>query len=260
MNLVERASRAMTHTDLVKHLAIRDLKLRYERSALGFLWTLLNPLVMIGIYTFVFSSVLRMGVQNFPLFLVPVLLPWNFLVKCISSVAPVISQSGYLINRAAFPSESLIFSGMLSAFSEFCLEMALYVVILAIIGAPILPGVLIIPAVMLLYLFFVTGVVFFVALGYVYYRDTVYIAPILTTAWFFLTPIFYPVSAVPEQYRTLYSMNPLSHIAACFRDPLYQGTIPPWPTLGMAAAFALGMFAFGWILFREHRHEFAEVV
>lgn len=260
MNLRQRASRVLEYTDLVKLLAIRDLKLRYERSALGFLWTLLNPLVMIGIYTFVFSAVLRMGVQNFPLFLVPVLLPWNFMVKCISSVAPVISQSGYLINRASFPSESLILSGMLSAFSEFCLEMGLYVAILAIIGAPILPGVLIIPLVMLLHLAFATGVVFFFAMGYVYFRDTLYIAPILTTSWFFLTPIFYPVTAVPDQYRFVYGMNPMCHIAACFREPLYQGSVPPWTTLGIAAAFALGVFTFGWILFTEHKHEFAEVV
>lgn len=260
MSIRQRASQALEHTDLVKHLAIRDLKLRYERSALGFLWSLLNPLVMIGIYTFVFSMVLRMGVENFPLFLVPVLLPWNFLVRCISTVAPVLSQSGYLINRASFPTESLIFSGMLSAFADFCLEMGLYVLILLIIGAPVWPGVLLVPLVMVLHLLFVTGIVLIFALGHIYYRDTQYIAPIVTTGWFFVTPIFYPMTAVPEQYRVFYQMNPMAHMAACFRDPLYTGSAPPWITLGIAAAFSLGAFTLGWILFREHKHEFAEVI
>mgnify|MGYP003768669213 CR=1 FL=1 len=260
MGLLRRLSHASEYSDLVKHLAIRDLKLRYERSALGFLWTLVNPLVMIGIYSFVFSMVIRMGVDRFPLFLVPVLLPWNFLVRCISVVAPIIWQSGYLINRASFPSESLIFSGMLSAFSEFCLEMGLFVLILVLMGAPIFPGALILPLVMLMHLVFVTGVVFFFALGFVYYRDTQYISPIIMTAWFFLTPVFYPVSYVPEQYRFLYQMNPAVHIAACFRDPLYSGTLPPWSTLGIAAAFSISLFVFGWILFTEHKHEFAEVI
>lgn len=260
MGVVAEVGRVVGHKGLVKQLVVRDLKLRYERSALGFVWSLLSPLLMILIYTFVFSTVLRAGIERFPIFLVPVMLPWNFLVKCLGSVAPVVYQSGYLLNRAAFPSESLVFGGMLSAFVDFCLEMLIFAVILAVIGSLAFPAVFVIPVVMVVHLLFVTGVVLFFSVGYVFYRDTQYVVPIISMAWFFMTPVFYQASSVPEQYRFLYMLNPMVHIAACFRDPLYAGCLPSWAAFAAALAAACAFFLVGWSFFRRYRHSFAEVV
>lgn len=260
MGLVGEMSKVARHRDLIKELVIRDLKLRYERSVLGFLWSLLNPLLMIGIYTFVFSVVLRVGIERFPLFLVPVLLPWNFLVRCLANVSPLVYQSGYLINRARFPSESLIFGGVLSAFVDFCLEMLIFAVILAAVGSPLLPGVLAVPLVMVFHLLFVTGVVMFFAVGYVFYRDTQYVVPLISTAWFFMTPVFYAVSSVPEKYLRFYLLNPMVHLAACFREPLYTGHLPSWTMLATAGIIAGGFFAAGWVFFNRYKRSFAEVI
>ncbi len=246
--------------NLVKQLALRDLKLRYERSVLGFFWSLLNPLIMIGVYTFFFSHVIRIGVDRFPVFLVTVLLPWNFLTRGLMNTAPLVYLNGYLLNRAAFPAESLVFSGMISAFVEFCLEMAILTAILIIVGSPLFPGLLILPLAMIILLLFTTGVALFFAVAYVYYRDTQYILGILTTVWFYMTPVFYPVTSVPAQFRALYNLNPMVHIAAVFRGSLYTGSLPTLEMLGTALLIACASFALGWMFFSRHKWEFAEIL
>jgi ABC-type polysaccharide/polyol phosphate export permease len=260
MGIVADVAEVVRYRDLIKQFVVRDLKLKYERSALGFVWSLLNPLLMIGVYTFVFSIVLRSDVKNYPIFLVPVLLPWNFLLRCMQGVAQQVYQSGYLLNRAVFPPESLLFGGMLSAFVDFTLEMMVFVVILVIIGSPLLPGLLVIPLVMIIYLLFVTGIVMFLAVGYVYYQDMQYIVPILCTAWFFLTPVFYPVTAVPQRYQSFYMLNPVVHMAACFRQPLYTGSIPSGTELALVGFIACTVFMLGWSFFAGYKRSFAEVV
>lgn len=260
MSVVAAASEVLQCRNLIKQLAVRDLKLRYERSVLGFLWSLLNPLIMIGIYSFFFSVVVRLGIPRYPVFLVCVLLPWNFLARSLLNVALLPYQSGYLLNRAAFPTESLILSGMLSAFADFCLEMGILIVILAIVGAPLLPGLLIVPLVMVLHFLFSTGVALFFSVAYVFYRDAQYIASILATAWLYLTPVFYPISFIPERFQMLYKLNPMVHIAGSFREALYNGNFPHWSTLVIATATACGAFLLGWLFFGRYKKEFAELV
>jgi ABC-type polysaccharide/polyol phosphate export permease len=242
MTLTRSIRETVSYSGLIKQLVIRDLRLRYERSVLGFLWTLLNPLVMIGVYTFVFSVVLNSSTRLFPVFLVSVLLPWNFLVRVLLSVAPLPLQSGYLLNRAVFPTEALVFSGVLSALVEFLIEMAIFTVLLLAFGIPLTPGLYILPLAILIHVLFVTGVALFFSVAYVYYRDTQYLTALLTTAWFFMTPVFYPVSAVPAVYQRAYSLNPMVHIAAIFRLPVYNVTVPTLSAILVAAAIGLGTF------------------
>lgn len=254
------AAEVITRRNLVKQLAIRDLKLRYERSVLGFFWSLLNPLIMIGVYTFFFSHVIRMGVERFPIFLVSVLLPWNFLTRGLLNTAPLIYQNGYLLNRASFPPESLIFGGLLSAFAEFVLEMLILTVILVIIGSPLLPGLAVLPVAMLILLMFTTGISLIFAVAFVYYRDTQYILSILTTVWMYMTPVFYPVTSVPAQFQMLYNLNPMVHIAAIFRGAVYNGHLPQWNELALSMGIACITFAAGWAFFSKYKWEFAEVI
>lgn len=260
MSIIAEATEVVRYRGLIRQLATRDLKLRYERNVLGFLWSLLNPLLMIVIYTFVFSMVLNAGIQRFPMYLVPVMLPWNFLVRCMLGVSPLIYQSGYLLNRAAFPSESIILGGLLSAFVDFCLEMVVFIIVIAALGADLLPGILFVPIAMVIHVIFVTGITFFFAVGYVFYRDTQYLTNILSTAWFFMTPIFYQVASIPAQYQALYSLNPMVHIAAIFREPLYSNTIPSVETYITASATAIGTFLLGWLVFNKYKREFAELL
>ncbi|MHB0912763.1 MAG: ABC transporter permease [Armatimonadota bacterium] len=245
---------------LSKQFAARDLRLRYEKSALGFLWALLNPLVMIGVYTFVFSLVLKQGIENYPVFLVSALLPWNFLARCVGTVSPLVYQSSSLVTRAAFPSESILLGGMAAALFDFVLELGLFALILALLGMPISPGVLALPAIMALFAMFVMGLVFVFAVGHVFFRDTQYVVGILLTAWFFLSPIFYSPESVPVGMRFLYSLNPMVHFTGAFRAALYLGQSPPWTTFAGLFALSAAVLTLGWLFFDRYRYEFAEVL
>lgn len=259
MGIIGSSRDVLGYRGLIKQLTVRDLKLRYERSALGFLWSLLNPLIMIGVYTFFFSIVMKMGVERYPVFLVSVLLPWGFLSRGVLGVAQVPYQSGYLLNRAAFPPDTLVFSGMLSAFADFCLEMLVLAAILALAGTPIFPGILALPLVMAVHFLFVCGLALLFAVPFVYFRDTQYILNIAVTAWMYLTPVFYPIAFVPKQYQSLYKLNPMVHIANCFRDVIYAGRFPGVATLLVATALAAVTFSIGWAVFNRYKHEFAEI-
>jgi lipopolysaccharide transport system permease protein len=245
---------------LIKQLTVRDLKLRYERSVLGFLWSLLNPLTMIAIYACFFSIVVKMHVPHYAAFLVSVLLPWNFLTRGLLSVSLLPYQNGYLLNRAAFPAESLVFSGMLSNFVDFCLEMAIFTLLLIVFGMAPIPGLLALPLIMVGTFMFVSGIALIFAVANVYYRDTQYVAGITSTAWFYLTPVFYPVTLVPERYRMIYDLNPMVHIAGCFRQALYYGQFPSVGNLALTVSICAAVFVFGWGFFNRHKREFAELV
>lgn len=260
MGLLKSIQDAVTYRGLIKQLVIRDLKLRYERSVLGFVWTLLNPLVLIGVYTFVFSLVMKSGIHNYPVFLVSVLLPWNFLVRVLLGIAPLPYQNGYLLNRAVFPSEALVFGGILAAFVEFLFEMLIFVGLMIAFHVPVLPGLYILPIAILIHLLFVTGIALFFAVAYVYFRDTQYLASLLCTAWFFLTPIFYAADAVPKAYKLIYEMNPMLYISEMFRLPVYNLTVPSPHTFIVSAVVGLGTFLIGWGFFNSRKWEFPELV
>jgi len=253
-------SEILAYKSMIKQLAKRDMKLRYERSALGFFWSLLNPLVMIVIYTTFFSLVIRIGIERYAVFLVSALLPWNFLVKSILSVAPTPYQNGYLLNRVAFPAESLVFSAMLSAFADFCLEMPVFTILLAVFRNPLLPGLVAVPIIMLCHLLFSTGIALAFSVAYVFYRDTQYLAGILTTAWLYMSPVFYPLWKVPADLQWLYKLNPMVHILGSFREPLYTGHFPHLSSFTIVVLVSVTTFYLGWSVFNRYKKDFAELL
>ncbi|MDO8587141.1 MAG: ABC transporter permease [Armatimonadota bacterium] len=253
-------SEVIRYRGLIKQLAVRDLKLRYERSTLGFLWSLLNPLTMIAIYAFFFSVVVKMRVEHYPIFLVSALLPWNFVARGLLSVSLLPYQNGYLLNRAAFPAESLVFSGMIANLVDFCLEMTIFTLILVGFGMPLFPGVLALPLIMIALFTFTSGVALIFAVANIFYRDTQYVAGIIATAWLYLTPVFYPASLVPERFQFWYSLNPMVHLTSCFRKSLYDGALPDWTSLMITVLVSFGVLALGWTFFNKHKADFAELV
>jgi len=248
------------YRNLIKQLIVRDLKLRYARSFLGFLWSLLNPLIMILIYTFFFSRVVRIGIHDYPVFLVTVLLPWNFISRALLSVAARVYENGEILNHMAFPSESLVIAGMLSYFVDFCLEMLVLLAILCIFQMPPFPGLLALPFVMALHLLFTSGIAFFFSVLYVFYRDTQYLLNILTTVWLYLTPVFYPATLVPAQYQFMYNLNPMVHIAGLFRTTLYEGKIPGGMELLLVTLIACTTCLLGWAYFNTYKRALPEII
>lgn len=262
---------------LLSNLVLRDVKLRYKNSILGFLWSLVNPMLLMLVFTMVFTVMLpNLSVPKYPVFVMCGVLPWNFFSTAVMSSLHVVPQNGHLIKKVYFPLEILPLSTVLSNFVNFCLAFIVLFVMVLIFRVPVRPAILLLPVIMLLQLLFTSGVSMFLATLNVFYRDTGVIMEVLMQAWFFLTPVFYPLEMLPEWgvvlgvelpvRRLLYILNPMASIIASYRSVLYGSTAaviphaPGWDFLLRTAVTTVIVFVIGMAVFSRHSHRFAEEV
>lgn len=248
------AYRAMIHS-LVK----RDLKGRYKGSALGFLWTFLNPLLQLAVYTMVFSVIMRSGIRDYYLFLFVALIPWIFFSTSLTGGAGCILAQQDMVKKIYFPREVLPVSYVTSQFINMLLSFLVIFAVLVIARYPLRPlPLLCLPVVMAVEYGLALGFTMVMSAATVYLRDLEYVLGILSMAWQFLTPIMYALDQVPEQVRWIFAVNPMTNIITAYRDILYYGQVPKLKTL--LSAFLIGMLllAAGWRIFERLQKRFAE--
>jgi len=276
-NMLDRLREIAQYHYLLSNLVLRDLKLRYKNSFLGFLWSLVNPMLLMLVFTVVFTVMIpNLSVPKFPVFVMCAVLPWNFFNTSVMGCIGSVTQNGHLIKKVYFPLEVLPLSVILSNFVNFCLAfLVLFLMILAF-SIPLRPAILLLPAIMLVQLLFTAGIGFALATLNVFYRDVGVIMEVFMQAWFFLTPVFYPMEMLPELAlirgiaipvrRLLYIVNPMASIIASYRSVLYGSTVsqiphaPAWDFFLRTALTSLLMFILGLWLFARHSHKFAEEV
>lgn len=249
---------------LVLNLAQRELKLRYKRSLLGWLWSLINPAATLLVFMLVFGIFLRVqppvagngSLQSFALFLFTGLVVWNFFSAVVTGSMGWLLASGDLLKKVYFPPESPLFAGALSVLVQTLTEAAILVSVLAIVGNISWTFVLL-PVVIVLLFLFAVGLGLIASLLNVYFRDVTHIVSIGTTILFYATPIVYPFGLVPEQIwggfpiADVIRFNPLTHFVGATRDLLYHLTVPSAGRMAVIATISLGTFALGWVLFRR---------
>ena len=220
------------YRELVRELVVRDLKLRYKNSALGFLWSLLNPLLLMVVFTVVFTIMVpNAAVADFPVFVLCGLLPWNFFSASVTTSVNSVVEQSHLIKKVYFPREIVPISSVLANGVNFGLSLIVLLAAVLISGRPILWVILFMPMIMIVQLLFTLGVAFVLSTINVYYRDTSVIMDVVMQAWFFVTPVFYPIDILPEWTnliglelpvrRLVYIVNPLASIVANYRSVLY---------------------------------------
>ncbi|MCW2713938.1 MAG: type transporter [Frankiales bacterium] len=251
-----RASR-----ELLGNLTLRELRGKYKRTALGWGWSLLNPLAMMATYSVVFSVLLKVeppvgkdGLSSYPLFLLCGLLPWTFVSNTISAGMESLLANANLIKKTWFRREILVVSTVLSFLVSFATEMAVLTVAFLVFGAMVLPWLPAAVLVMALLAVFVTGLALLLSVLNVYFRDARYLVSIGLQLWFYATPILYPIQLVrgadlPGWVVSAYTANPLVGFIESLRDLLYVQRVPPLGTLTYlvvvsAASLALGAWAF----------------
>lgn len=247
------------HWDLIKTLTVNDLKIKYQHTYLGILWSLLSPLLLLIVLYFIFYN-LRQMEGNFALYLLVGILTWRFFTQSTSSSLHVIKQNANLLSNVVLPSEIFVFIKNLSALISSVLEFIILIPLVALLTGAISPYVLLFPFVHLLFLLVTFGLSLILASIYPYFRDLAEIWPVFIQLGFFLCPILYPVSSIPESVRGLYLLNPVTQIILMYRDLVLYGTLPPAESIGYVLLFGAGIIVIGHYLFRTLEKRFVEVI
>jgi len=232
--MIRRIVELYRYRELVKNLVIRDLKVRYKNSVLGVLWSLLNPLLMTLVFTVVFTLMLPQGeIEDYPVFFMCGFLPWSFFAASLTMATGSIVNNAHLIKKVYFPREILPLSEVLSNLVNYMLALVVLFAMLLVFRIKLTPALLMLPLIILAHTMFTLGMAFLLSTANVFYRDTQHILEIVMQAWFFLTPIFYPITLLPESKVILgltidiqlwaRRLNPMASLVASYRDVLYRG-------------------------------------
>ena len=248
------------HRELIGVLVAKQLKLRYRGSVLGFLWTLVNPLVQMLVYTLVFEVYFRVALDKYPVFLFSGLLPWIWFASSVQQGVTSILDGAGLVTRSQFPAEVLPIVALTSNTVNFLLTLPLLLVFVVAFGARLGPALLTLPLLIALEYLLTLGPVLILAALDVHFRDLQHIILHVLAVLQFLTPVFYPVSVIPAPFRAWVFVNPLAVLISSFHDVLYFNRFPAWPPLlALFVASCVVLSAAGTV-FTRSRQTFAEAL
>lgn len=247
------------YREMIFSLVRRDLKGRYKGSVLGFLWTFINPLLQLGVYTLVFSNILKSGIEDYYLFLFVALVPWIFFSTSVSGGSSCIWAQQDMVKKIYFPREVLPISYVTSQFVNMLLSLGVVLLVLIISGKGLsIEALLFLPIIMLIeYILSLSMTMIFSAVT-VYLRDVEYLLGIITMAWQFLTPIMYSLDQVPENMRFAFGLNPMTPVIMAYRDILYYKKAPDLATLLHATVLGIVLLFVGSLTFSKLKKHFAE--
>lgn len=259
--MVDRISEVVRYRELIRNLIARDLKVRYRNSALGFIWCLGNPLLMMTVFTVVFTILMPNGIEKYPVFILCALLPWNFFSTALMDSVNSIVGNAHLIKKVYFPREILPLSVVLSNLVNFLLALIVLFAMLFVFRVSLTPWALLLPAVIFIQVLFTTGLAFILSTLNVFYRDTGIIMEAVMLAWFFLTPVFYRIEdLVPQYARLMYWVNPMASLISSYRIILYHGASPAFDFLIRTLITALTFLVLGYLFFAHYSRVFGEEV
>lgn len=242
------------YRDLVRALVARDLKVRYRRSTLGFVWTMLQPLLMMMVLRTVFSTMFRAGVGvliNYPVYALAGILFWNFFSQSIVTSMNSLRGNAQLLQKLPVPKAVFPLATVLSGVLNLLFALVPLVLILFLTHHPLTPALFFLPVSITLAAVFTLGAGLLLSPLAVFFSDTVELIGVLLTLLFYLTPVFYPKGIVPADKAWIVRFNPIRSILEVFRDPIYYGKVPPLSHLAVSLTIAVLAFALGSWVFRR---------
>ena len=258
--MITRLRELYRYRELLRNLVIRDLKIKYKGSVIGFLWSLVNPILMITVYTIAFKYIIKMKVPNFPAFFTIGIISWNFLAMSLSSSVSIVVGNADLIKKVYFPREILPIAVVLSNFVELLLTLLVLFPALVLFKVHLRWFVVFLPLLFLLQILFNTGVSLLFSCLNVFFRDVAHFVGVLLLAWFWICPIVYPLHFIPERLHRVYLLNPMAIFIACYRDLLFWSRLPtPSLMVGLLLSTLATLFV-GYYVFCRYEHRFAEEV
>ena len=245
------------YRDLIYQLVRRDIVTRYKRSFLGIAWTMLQPLGMMIVMTVVFSSLFQ-GVKGYPTYILSGLVAWTFFSQTTTAAINQVVWGGTLFHRIYLPRTSFAVSAISTGVVNLALSLVPLIALMLVTGRPLRWSAFFVPVAMILFAAFALGVGLILSAIGVYFPDVVEMYQIILVAWMYLTPIIYPEEILPAAYRFwITNLNPMYHMVNIFRKPLYDGVLPAWNELAIAAIIAFVTLIIGWLFFSNKADEFA---
>lgn len=245
------------YRDLLRLLVSNSIKTRYKRSALGVIWTLLNPLLTTIVLSIAFSQLFRFQIENYTIYLIIGLIFWGFFSQSTTQAMSSLIWGSSLIKRIYVPRTIFAISVLGNALINFLLTLIPLALIMLFMHHPLTLALLWLPLAILLMVMFTLGLSLLISTLAVYFVDVVDLYSILLTVWFYLTPVIYPLEIVPDQYASLVALNPMTYMLDLFRSIIYTGEPPSAQVWGIAAGLAIVTLGFGWLLFTRRANDFA---
>lgn len=276
VGIANKLAELWAYRELIKNMVLRDLRARYKNSILGYFWSLLNPLLMMLIFWFVFSVLLRNGIPMYPVFLIVALLPWSFTVTAVSGGMRAILDNAHLVKKVYFPREILPITVVLANLVNYLLALPVMLLVMAGVQLTTIGHVQFawtfgfFPVLLGIQIIFLIGTTLLLSTVAVFFRDTTHIVDIFLQVWMFLTPVFFSLEAVTRgnvlAAKAVRWLNPMASIIDFYRDIFYgqPGAAVPHPGLpALDGVFrtlltALVILAFGAYIFHRQSARFGE--
>lgn len=239
----------LRYRDLVLTLVVRDLRVRYRRSAIGFLWTMLQPLLTMLVLTVVFSAIFRFEIANYPVYALAGIMFWNFFSQSITSAMNSLKGNAQLVTKIPVPKAVFPLAAVIAGVINLLFALVPLFALLVLTGHPIRLAVTFLPVAILLATLFTLGAGLLLSPMAVFFYDTVEMVTVALTLLMYMTPVFYPMDIVPDKFLWAVRFNPLRSVLEVFRDPIYYGKVPPLTHLSVACfvtavALVVGIVAF----------------
>jgi ABC-type polysaccharide/polyol phosphate export permease len=256
---------SLEYRGLLRNLLARDLSVRYKNSVLGFVWTLLNPLLLMVAFTVVFQVLLPTPIPHFGVFILIGILAWNFCVGSVMGCIHSLVGNADLVRKVYFPREMLPLSVVLASLVHFALALSLVFAMLPISGLSLTPLVLWLPVTVAFQAVFLAGIGLTLAAINVFLRDTEAVMDVAMLAWFFLTPIFYPLDVLFDKTLggvnvgwLMHVLNPMASFISTYRLVLIDAAPPDPAFLARTFGMSLAIFLVGYGLFKRLEPRFGE--
>ncbi|MDJ0753642.1 MAG: ABC transporter permease [Ardenticatenaceae bacterium] len=240
----------------------RNIRARYQQSALGWLWAIFQPAAQVAIFTIIFSFVVRVDTGDipYPVFSYVAIVPWTLLASSLPDMSQSIVSNMGLVTKIYFPREILPIAALLARLMDFGVAAVLLVILMIVYRVPLFPaGLTFIPLILLIQLMLILGIGLALSAANVFFRDVQSLLALIVQLWFYASPIIYPVSMVPETLQPYYFLNPMAGILQSYRAILINGTLPD-SSLWIAAGISLLIFAAGYWFFKKVEFKFADII
>ena len=244
--------------DLLRVLVDRDMKLLYKRSALGIAWTLINPLLQLAVFSFVFRSVVPINIPQFSSFAFSGLLIWTWSQTALFQATGLITSNKALIRQPNFPTAILPVVTTMTGLIHFLLALPVLIIFLAIDGVQPSSVLFVLPLLMVIQFILTVGLAYPLAALNVTFRDTQHTLGVLLQMLFYLTPIFYDLNSVPKEFQPFYQLNPMVPLIEAYRAILLKGTQPDWQALLIVSLMVAVILPIGLAIFRRQSNTFVE--